>query len=280
MKSHTFLGVFAGILLTAATAPAAVTFTTVGIYDENTTQANAVDTNASGNSLASLLTTDVAGFKPLIAAEFTNGTGGVINFDLPNGSNANLTSGAAETIAASYAGGTKTLNITPATNNTGGNFNYTTFTSLTPISDSRGMIPTGSGHSSATRQRMTFDSITGGDALEGVTQVGFTVLSRAIGAQTVTAWAFTNGLTNTVDAFASLSTTISNTNGGDDTFFSFIAPTNKTITGVLIQYGTATSGDTRYALDDFAFITAIVVPEPASLTALAAGLGLMALCRR
>jgi hypothetical protein len=255
-----------------------VTFTTVGIYDENTTQANAVDTNASGNNLASLLSTDYAGFSALIATEFANGDGGIINFDLPNGSNANLTN-STDTIAASFAGGTKTLNITPSTNNSGGNFNYTTFSTLTPISDSRGMIPTSGEHSTATRQRMTFNSITGGDPFEGVVQVGFTVLSRTIASSTVTAWAFTDGLTDTNDAFASISSSIANSQGGDDTFFSFVAPTNKAITGVLVQYGTATTGDTRYALDDFAFVTA-VIPEPGSIAALAAGLGLLALRRR
>lgn len=59
----------------------AIDFTTSGIYDENTTNTNQVDRNASGNAMSSTADNDYAGFSAAVATAYANDLGGVLTFD-------------------------------------------------------------------------------------------------------------------------------------------------------------------------------------------------------
>ena len=243
----------------AAGANAAVTYNTVGVYDEQVNQTNAVDRTASG---------DLNQFKLDVAAAFTLNRGGVINFDLPNGANANaLNNGTA--IEASYgAAPGKVISITPNVL-----LNHTSFSSLTPISGvagaSRGIIPSVTNQNSLT---LNVGTITGGEPGEALTQVGFTILSRNTTVTTTASVTFSGG-GSTVTAIAFPSGT-----GSNDTFVHFAAPTGESITSISLDFA-GPSADSRLGVDDFGFITS-PVPEPGSLAALAVGAGATLLRRR
>lgn len=233
------------VLLAALPGAEAATFTTVGVYD-STTQTNAVDTNASGNLLTSTLTNDVLGFSTAVANAFSLGFGGVVNFDLPNGADTSVTSDAAGIIA-SYASGAKSLTFSTsvlAGTTASSTFNYATFTSLTPISGSRGAIPSVTGATEFTL---------GISGAELVQTLGFTLLSR--GAQPVTVSWFLNGSSTPI---LSDTEAMGAGSGVDDTFFSYTAPTGSAITAVRVTFD-GTVADRRHAIDDLGFIT---VPEP------------------
>jgi len=99
----------------------------------------------------------------------------------------------------------------------------------------------------------------------GVTQAGLVVVSRAGAPNSATVTANFSGGGSASDTFA-----IGGSNGGDDTFFGFVAPTGQTITSLVYDGSTFTN------VDDFGFVTN--VPEPSSLALLAAG-GLLVLRR-
>lgn len=241
------------ITLTASDRSHAVAVTTNGIYDAA----------GGGNvdSSATISPNDVATFTTLVAAANTAGFGGVIHFDL--GANT-----AGTTLEASYASAAKTLNISTAPG-----FNIQTISSATVLSG-MGMVLPVTDSATDDNATMTFGSITNGLALEAVTQVGFTILSRAATGypQDITVTAFFSNGTNSV-----VVSNIGNTVGTDDTFFGFTAPTGFAITSILFNPANDTL-DSRPVIDDFGFITS-VVPEP-STALLGCGAVLMALVRR
>jgi len=249
----------------------AATLTLSQGYDENTNQPNAVDTQAAGNSLT------LTSFSTLVSSAFTAGTGGVINFDTPNGGTGNVNSQSSNTVNF----GPKSFSFTSAS--TGGttpssNVNVASFGSLTPISgssaDSKGLITT---NGTAESWTLNFNSLTGGAVNEAITTMGFTLLSRSGAGQTVQVDWLLNGSST---AAKTQTEAISSTQAGDDTFFSYVAPTGSTITGLRFTFDTLnalTNPDVRLAIDDLAFITSIV-PEPSRMAFL--GLGIFALFGR
>jgi len=242
----------AAIVLTSSDPARAVAVTTDGVYDPAT--GNNVDSSAT------ISPNDVATFTTAVLAANGLGFGGVIHFEL--GVN---TPGS--TLEASYAGATKTLNIT-----TSPGFNIQTITSATTLSGMGMVLPvTDSTNDNAT---ITFGSITNGLALEAVTQVGFTILSRAATGypQDITVTASYSDGSSTV-----IVSNIGNVAATDDTFYGFTAPTGFAITSIL--FNPANDGlDSRPVLDDFGFITS-VVPEP-STAMLGCGALLVMLVRR
>lgn len=230
----------------------AVAVTTDGVYDPVT--GNNVDSSAT------ISPNDVATFTTAVLAANGLGFGGVIHFEL--GVN---TSGS--TLEATYAGATKTLNIS-----TSPGFNIQTITSATTLSGMGMVLPvTDSTNDNAT---ITFGSITNGLALESVTQVGFTILSRAATGypQDITVSAFYSDGSSTV-----IVSNIGNVAAADDTFYGFTAPTGFAITGILFNPANDTL-DSRPVIDDFGFITS-VVPEP-STALLGCGALLVMMVRR
>jgi hypothetical protein len=230
----------------------AVVVTTNGIYDPAT--------GGNTDSSATVAPDDVATFTTAVLAANTAGFGGVIHFDL--GANE-----AGSTLEASYAGATKTLNIshTPG-------FNIQTTTSANVLSG-RALLLSAS-DSADDNATLTFGSITNGLALEAVTQIGFTLLSRNSNGypQDVTITAFFSDGSN-----SPVTSNILSSLGGDDTFFGFTAPTGFAITSVHFNpAGDALDG--RLIIDDLGFITS-VVPEP-STALLSCGALLVVLVRR
>ena len=236
----TTLALATAALFTVATAAEAVLLTT-GEYDENTVNTNS-PTEASGNPKT------LANFKSDMLVAFARDRGGVIDFEDASGDIANLD--------ASYGvSGSKTMPITePA-----GRW----------FADARGAI---SGVN-ALRQingnvgvvGFNFGSIVNGELGEYVAEAGLSVKrsdGQAPNQNYMVTAEFTNGATD-VRSFSDP--------GGQYVFVQFVAPRGNAITSILID-----DGDSRAAIDDFAFITS--VPEPASLALL--GLGGLCLIRR
>lgn len=227
----------AAIVLAASDHGRAVVVATDGIYDPAT--------GGNVDSSATIAPNDVATFTTAVLAANGLGFGGVIHFDLP----ANQ---AGSTLEATFAGATKTLNIS---NSPG--FNIQTTTSATVLSGRALLLTaTDTGDDNGT---LTFGSITNGLALEAVTQVGFTVLSRNSTGypQDITITAFFSDGSN-----SAVTSNIISSLGGDDTFFGFTAPTGFAITSILFN-PTGDALDGRLVIDDFGFITS-VVPEPST----------------
>jgi hypothetical protein len=264
-------------LLTANASAAIVTYTTTGVYDP-VAGGNSVDTNSSGNAIGSVLPTDYEGFKSAVASAFSAGSGGVIDFDLPNGMNANANS-QLDGFSGSFAGGTKTLVVTNTNAASDNQLNHSTFTSIATTSGTRGLLPT---NSATTAFRLIFAPISGAGALPGevVTQAAFTLLSRDAKAQNALVEWFIDG--NTVTPVFSDTESFLAGQSTDDTFFSYIAPTGSAITSVRITYDTTNliASDDRLAIDDLGFITAVPVPEPTTVFLLLGGVGCWAVRRR
>lgn len=246
-------------LVILSTLPAA--FVTVAVYDENTTQLNAVDKSDSVYSAAAI-TADVS-------TAHTNGFGGVINFD-------NFTLSNATSFDATYASGAKSISIS---GQTGINTNAQGFTTSNPNTAQRTPI---SGAAALNNQGgdvlFEFGSITGGIAGEAVTSAGITILGRNPSVD----------LLRTYSAFAtfsdnSVSTIVSGDYAGNathDVFVGFTAPAGLGIKSLYIDFENTFGGSFTH-LDDLGFITA-VVPEPSfySLVASVGVVGILILRRR
>ncbi len=243
----------------AAPCSAAVFFTPRSDYDEQMTEANAVDTNASGASLSSLALNDYAGFKLAIAEAFAAGNGGVVTFDRPNDSTADVVD---QTFVARLDAG-RSLDVTSTTDTGSQTMDFRGFTTLIPISGasagptafSRGALPT---DATVTAWRLTLAPIAGGAPGEMVSTVGFTVLSRDAKAQTLRIEVFAADL---VTPFAVDDEVFSAGKGVDDTFFSFTAPVGEGISSIrfLFDRTNVITMDDRLAIDDFGVM---FVPEP------------------
>ncbi|HPF37767.1 MAG TPA: PEP-CTERM sorting domain-containing protein [Phycisphaerae bacterium] len=214
---------------------------TVGVYDENTAQANTIDFEASGSNIS------LSQFTSEIADAFADDRGGVndgfvfsslpleygvsqsktLLFEAIDGTN--VASGVA-TASPTAISGTSVFASTPE-----GGYNYTAF---------------------------GFTNILNGVPDERVVAFGVTTLSvnnRDYGNVSVTgALASGGSLAATRHMFEPATM--------GDTFFGLRAPANDYFTGFSLTYDGGAGGDNRLWFDDIGFITApVTVPEPASV---------------
>lgn len=242
----------------------AVTLTVSQVYDENVYATNSIDSQAPNNAMSS------GDFAPLVSTAYTAGTGGVINFDRPNGGNNDDDNNpSSEAMVISYGTG-KSFNITSSAN-----YDIHNFSSLTAISGYDNSIDTAPNPDTADLTHkgialtannvynwtLSFGAITGGSSGEAITTVGFTLLSRDSIQQNVTIDWFLNGA---LISSATQNDHITTGKTVDDTFFSYVAPTGSYISAFKITFGAPNptpTGDLRLGIDDLGFITSIV-PEP------------------
>ena len=222
-------------------------FITTGEYDEQTFQANAIDTEATSNNLT------LADFKTDVATAFQADLGGVIPFD-------DFGSFAGTSFQVNYGvNQNKTLTVTrglaSGAAGTAPNFNMGN-------SDATVSSVSGSAAADANRRYLASSSGDGSDwrlsFSEPLLEWGFTVLSRSDGANRTVALSIILD-DNTSVPFTQ--ETIAAT--GDDTFFSYKAPAGRTIKNVV----SLQSGLMKW--DDMGFI---VVPEPSSILTISVGL--------
>jgi hypothetical protein len=264
------------LALALTTSPAWPAFTAVGVYDEQTNQTNSVNAVAvanSGDEAKVIEGSEFAAYKTTLATAFTAGTGGVVNFDaLETVSDGNP-------FSVTFAGGSKSLSITPNIAGVAVSGNQTAFLPLsaagnTVTNNASTGLPGGMlvGSSAATSASFDIGAVTGGDPLEAVISFGITMLSRnSRDFGTVTAVAtFSDASTATATAVIGAPG-----KGNGDTFFGFVAPTGTSLTKVSLTWSTNAN---LPGFDDLAFTTAII-PEPGSLVLIAAG-GLTMLWRR
>lgn len=248
-----------------AASNAATALGVVQTYDG--TPAGPALNNAPGNAQsASAFTTAVAG-------AFTGNTGGVINFGTSASADAqqlNITYGGAKTFSV-----TSTLGFGSGATGTSQLIDIrANLTTITPISGTTALLP--NQQNGIQSWTFNFSGITGGAIGEAITTTGFTLLSRSGTSQDATVEWFLNG---SATAAASQTDTFDNSNGGDNTFFSYTAPAGSAITGFRITYlGATGTNDRRLGIDDLGFITG-VIPEPSSMMLLGLG-ALSCLSRR
>lgn len=239
-----------GVLAAGAIAGSAAhgAFITTSVYDENTTQANAVDASAT--------TLTVGAFTTQVSTAYAAGRGGVVDFGTGTLTSGNIDAGFAP--SAGPGTETKTLPIT-LTTTTGATLAAGT---LAPISNGNtSNILKAPGGGDVT---FTFGTVTGAPT-EKVTTFAFTLLTQTVlsGVQ----------YTATVNYDDLTSTQTQKTIGRDtanptlDNFWGFTAPTGRYITSVVFDTNAASNRDVTH-IDDLAFITS-VVPEPAALSLLA-----------
>jgi len=259
------VAVMGALLGIAILSSAEAAFVAVGTYDEQISQPNAVDSDAGSfsGSGTQLTVTGSGDFDDDVAAAFSQGLGGVIDFD-----SGSLTDGT--TIDVTYAAGSKNLQVT----RTDGNYALSV-TAADGTNQQQGTAISGTevlagfgytGYELSLAVGPITDVGSGATLDEKVVELGFTILSRDRG-----------GYPTDVTATANYSgggqgligpETIDQANGMDDTFFGFRAPSGQYITSVDL---TSTTGFLH--MDDLAFIT---VPEPCALTLVNSGcLGLL-----
>ncbi|MEM6313103.1 MAG: PEP-CTERM sorting domain-containing protein, partial [Planctomycetota bacterium] len=225
-------------------------------YADTTTLNGDIDANAPGNS------SSAAAFTTAVASAFAADLGGVFNADSEG-----FLSGVSEINVTYGTSGTKTLTLMPSEN-----IELAGFGSVDESSGDFFFIDNDRSDSG-----FSFDlALTGAGPGEGVVEIGVVALSRSSNSaadnRSVTA-NFSGG------GSVTLTDEILTGNGTDNTFFSIAAPTGESIVSVDFSgTGLSTSGDIG-GFDDLGFVTA-VIPEPSSMLAAAAGLGLLTLRRR
>jgi hypothetical protein len=242
-----FLLGLSSLAFSAGFAHAAITLTAVGVYDP--AGPNDVDTSAGGSSVSTYAT--------LFSDAFNSNSGGVLNFENRDPSTNPLT----DTTLSVIYGATGINSMTISRPSSGRyQFDNAPTTVGTPISGNMYLR-------SETENFFVFNFSS------GLTAVGFTVLSRN---STRTIQATVTYLEGGTDV---ISGELINTSG-DDTFYGFTAPVDKTIGSLLIQAtATGASDDNRFfAIDDLGFVVANPIPEP-SVVGLG-GIGLLAMLRR
>jgi hypothetical protein len=211
--------------------PARAAVPSVGIYDENTVQPNAVDVEAAGNTLTlARMKSDVLAGFPINAAGVLNGNStGAFSFG---------------------AGQSKSLIIeSTITHQTLGVGNLASATFATPISGTGAFGLTAPNHYS-------IGPVVGGVAGEHISEFGLTVLSMTSGLGMVTV-----SVDQSDGTTQSVLRNITASNGGQDTFFGFTAPAGVGITGFSIAAPQVGVNTVWY--DDIGFVTS-ALPEPAS----------------
>jgi hypothetical protein len=263
------------LLLAALLAtPASAAVTLVGVYDEQSTQPNAVDfsmpysnnttwTTGIGQVLGAKQVLTAAEFTPLAEAAHTVGRGGVINFDTGT-----LTD--SQTLHVNFADGSKGMTLTNHPDNGGTYAIGGVSGNRTAISGTNSLGRSGTPH---------FDFVLGGFAGfepdEHVTAVGVTLLGRN-GTGGNSNWRviafYTNGTeSGSSSTFRSLNTNTGNTT--HDSFTGIIAPDGYWITRLRVH----SDSGAFTSIDDLAIITK-VIPEPS--TALLGMIGFIALLIR
>lgn len=279
--------VFAGVFAAAVGANAALI--TSGTYDEQSTQANAVDTEASGNTIS------LDFFKTLVDSFYLGDAGGVIHFDdqtagteLANADSdePNDDDGVHEAVGIPDDEGfavnygfweTQTLRVAMG--------------DLTDRPDKPDKNPDiWEGAWTVTDTSSDRTPVSGSMSMGGVTDyhfefsrallaVGVTVLSRdASQGRDVTVTLYYNDDTSDIMV---TDEEIDDANGTDDTFFGYVAPEDKLIRSIHLDIdysGGGLEGNPGFTnVDDLAFIT----PEPTTLALLAlSGLALLRRPRR
>ncbi|WP_338685754.1 hypothetical protein [Haloferula helveola] len=230
-----------------------------GEFDENADATNAVDVENPAATLAA--------FKTAVQTAFDNDLGGVVDWETGVTATASATTASNNTLStvdvAYGTSGTKTMRITfdrvmeLYTNDVNSQVNVlsqagTSHNSILP----QGTAPT------AVIFTMSF---TGAE----VSELGAAMPSRTtFGASGVTfdvTANFSGGGSST------LSDTIGNVPGDDDTFFHFAAPVDEFISSLTIAYASdngqgLANGQRRPVLDDFGFIAEDALPPPDALT--------------
>ena len=194
---------------------------TVGVYDENAVNTNAVDFVASGSNLTNTQ------FAADMASAFSRDEGGVINGSV---------------LGAYYSYGTSQSKVL-------------TVNSPTNWAIGQGPAISGTGAFSTTSPNystfsLNFSSIDGGAAGERVREVGITAMSYGADYGNVT-------VTANLASGGSLRGTrhILEAAGQGDTFYGFAAPSGDAITGFTLHYDAAPTSSYGLWFDDIGFIT-------------------------
>ena len=250
------LAIASALLLIAGSSQAALTL--VGTYDPAIPpSANVADQSATfGSGTGSITSANVltlGTFQGLVSTAFTNGNGGVIDFEHVDDS---LTSGGTVFTTSPFGGRTLSfatdagaLSIGPA---------------------GSGRLPISGSNTIGGQRDINFGSfsLTGGNSGDRLTHFGMTILQRSQGVQSDVTATFSDGSTLTFDQ-------LTFSDAGDstqDAFVGFVAPDGLSITNVLFD------GTNFTSYDDIGFIVT-AVPEPSS-TALLALAGLALILRR
>lgn len=252
MNARYLLFVTAISMLLLASSAEASPVPTVGIYDENSVQSNAVDFEATGSSFS------LSEFTAAMSDAFLADRGGV---------NHGYVASQLELHFGTHQTKTLLLDQIEGSNIGSGVPNG----SPIPISGSAAMASTPSGGFEFTA--FGFTDILNADPDEHIVAFGVTTLSvtnRDYGNVTVT---------GRLASGASLSATrhMFEPAGAGDTFFGLQAPASDYFTSFTMTYDGGAGIDNRLWFDDIGFITA-VVPEPASASFLI--LGVVGLMRR
>jgi hypothetical protein len=234
---------FLSMAIAAAMSPvasAAIITNTSGVYDEQITQANAVDATATTPTSGSPTLVPLSTFTTDVATAFAAGTGGVINFD-------DVTTAVSSdtTISAKYGPGfNSTLNVSGASYQV--DMSQAVAIGATPIS---GAIYLRNG-SSTGNQSYAFDQL--------IKEVGVTVLARSVSRSITATVTYDDATSAAIGPFTVAANTGSGATSAPDTFFGFAAPSGKSITKLTLAAG----ANNFFVVDDLGFIT---VPEPASM---------------
>jgi len=255
------LATVSALLLFAGSSQAALTL--VDTYDP-ASDLNDVDQSATfgsgsvaGITAANVL--DLATFQTAVSTAFTNGNGGVIDFE---GGSDSLTGGANEVFTTSAFGG-RTLSFTDT-----GDAGRTL--SIGGAGSNR--LPISGGNALSGQYDLNFGSfsLTGGNPADRLTHFGMTILQRNQGRNFAVTATFSDLSTLTFNTI-SISADI---DSSEDTFFGFVAPDGESITNIAV-----TEGSSNFtSFDD---IGIIVTPVPEASTVALLGLcGIALILRR
>lgn len=232
----------------AATVRAALDMTATGVYDEQTSQLNTIDsTPTPGTSSGTVSLVTLADFKSRITSAFAGGTGGVISFD-DFGTAQALTN----EMKVGYASGTKTLTVsTTAGNKYQIDMGSLTAVGATPISGNNYL------RSGDPTHIFNFDT--------PLSDLGVTILGRNTTRSVTATVGYSDGTTGVLNALTIAASGVaappSATSAGD-AFLGFTAPLGKAITSLTLV------GNDYFVVDDIGFVTS-AIPEPSSIALLA-----------
>ncbi|ARN56279.1 PEP-CTERM sorting domain-containing protein [Sedimentisphaera salicampi] len=266
------MAVLTFVIFVAGAANAAY-FDAVGVYDEQTVQSNKVDydmgyssnsswTTGIGQTLGDNQILTLQQFKPMVEQAFTNGRGGVVNFDHEG------TIADASSFDVKFDGGDKQFTVT-ATGDAAGTFKFDeTGGDRTPIS--------GADRLQGNQPSLDFDfsDYIGMESDERIKAIGWTILGRSNWGSAN--WRVIARYTNGTDTGSSSTFRTINMSSGDttqDSFSGIVAPDGYWITGMRVH----SDQDAWSAHDDFAFVT---VPEPATLAIFGLGGCIVSLNKR